>query len=104
MSGVSLIVEDVHSMKVRVARHTERLEASLDQGRVLVATDGGHVVGYLQLTGDELKSMAVAEDRQHHGIGRALVEHAVRIWRHEGFRTVRVATATASIDNLRFYQ
>ena len=63
-----------------------------------------HVVGYLQLTGDELKSMAVAEDRQQHGIGRALVEHAVRIWRHEGFRTVRVATATASIDNLRFYQ
>jgi GNAT superfamily N-acetyltransferase len=82
----------------------ERLEASLDQGRVLVATQGGHVVGYLQLTGDELKSMAVAEDRQQQGIGRALVERAVRIWRDEGIRTVRVATATASVANLRFYQ
>ena len=82
----------------------ERLDASLDQGRVLVATDGGHVVGYLQLTGDELKSMAVAKERQQHGIGRALVERAVRIWRDEGLRTVRVATATASVGNVRFYQ
>ena len=82
----------------------ERLEAWLDQGRVLVATDRGHVVGYIQLTGDELKSMAVAGDRQQRGIGRALVGRAVGIWRDEGIRTVRVATAIASVDNLRFYQ
>ena len=32
------------------------------------------------------------------------MERAVRTWRHEGLRTVRVATATASVDTVRFYQ
>jgi GNAT superfamily N-acetyltransferase len=60
----------------------ERLEASIDQGRVLVATGGELVVGYLQLVetdtpGEvELKSMAVAEHSQQQGVGRALVGRA----------------------------
>jgi ribosomal protein S18 acetylase RimI-like enzyme len=88
----------------------ERLEASLDQGRVLAATDGDLVVGYLQLVECdtprevELKSMAVAEPRQQQGIGRALVERATAECRADGARTMVVGTATADIGNLRFYQ
>jgi len=88
----------------------ERLEALIDQGRVLAATGGELIVGYLQLVeshtpGDvELKSMAVAEPRQGQGIGRALVERATAECRAEVARTLTVGTATADIGNLRFYQ
>jgi GNAT superfamily N-acetyltransferase len=63
----------------------ERLDASVGQGRVLAATDGELVVGYVQLVaseaaGDiELKSMAVAGPRQQQGIGSALVERHCRV-------------------------
>lgn len=88
----------------------ERVEASIDQGRVLVAADDGRIVAYLQLIESdadgeaELLSMAVADDRQRQGIGRALVARAVSECRAEGVRTLLVATASADIGNLRFYQ
>jgi len=86
---------------------TERLEVAIGRGRVLVATDGGEIVGFLQLVADdeiELTAMAVAEDRQGAGIGRALVERAVAECRAEGFSTLLVATAAAGTGALRFYQ
>ena len=88
----------------------ERLDGYLQRGRVLVAVEDRSIVGHLQLveceTSDEieLRSLAVAEDRQKHGIGRALVERAVKECRADGARTMLVATATADIGNLRFYQ
>jgi ribosomal protein S18 acetylase RimI-like enzyme len=86
----------------------ERLAASLGRGRVLVAVDGGRVIGHVQLVdapgGVELLTMAVAEDRQGEGVGRALVEHAIAACRADGVETLRVATAAASTGNLRFYQ
>jgi GNAT superfamily N-acetyltransferase len=87
-----------------------RLEASLDQGRVLTAMDGDAVVGFLQLVDTdthyevELKTMAVVESRQRQGVGRALVRRAVGECRHEDARTLVVGTAAADIGNLRFYQ
>ena len=85
----------------------ERLEAALGQGRVLVAMDDGEIVGFAQLVAAddvELTVMAVAEDRQGTGIGRALVERAVAECRAEGFSTLLVATAAAGTGTLRFYQ
>jgi GNAT superfamily N-acetyltransferase len=85
----------------------ERLEAAIGQGRVLVATEDGELVGFLQLVaGDEveLTAMAVAEDRQGTGIGRALVARAVEECRAQGFATLLVATAAAGTGTLRFYQ
>jgi GNAT superfamily N-acetyltransferase len=88
----------------------ERLEAVIAQGRVLVATDTGEIVAFLQLAGSdgdheiELTAMAVAEHRQDTGIGRALVARAVAECRAEGFRTLLVATAAAGTGTLRFYQ
>lgn len=88
----------------------QRLEAALDRGRVLAATRGDEIVGYLQLVESgaageaELLSMAVAERLQHQGIGRALVTRAIAESRAAGAHKLLVATAAADTGNLRFYQ
>ena len=46
----------------------------------------------------------VVETHQRRGIGRALVERAVAESRAGGAGTLLVATATADVGNLRFYQ
>ena len=86
-----------------------QLDGYIDLGRVLVARDPtGTVVGHVQLlavgTAVELKSIAVLEESQGVGIGRRLVERAVAVSRGGGAATVMVATATADVDNVRFYQ
>jgi GNAT superfamily N-acetyltransferase len=80
------------------------LDAYIDAGRVLVARDDGRAAGHLQLVDDEIKNMAVAETHQGRGIGRALVEAAADLARGEGRERLVVATATADVGNLRFYQ
>jgi ribosomal protein S18 acetylase RimI-like enzyme len=77
---------------------------------VLAAIDGDTVVGYLQLVRTdtphraELKSMAVVEQRQRQGIGRASVTEAIDRCRAKGTDTLLVGTAAADVGNLRFYQ
>ena len=86
------------------------LDRYMSLGRVLVARAGDAIVGHLQLVdGDtpetlEVQSLAVDEGHRHHGIGRALMEHATAVARAEGRSTLLVATATANVINLRFYQ
>jgi GNAT superfamily N-acetyltransferase/catechol 2,3-dioxygenase-like lactoylglutathione lyase family enzyme len=88
----------------------EQVERYKDLGRVLVARDGGEVIGHLQLVagerGDEaeVKSLAVLEARQGTGVGRALMARAIAICRKEGRSTLLVATAAADTGALRFYQ
>jgi predicted N-acetyltransferase YhbS len=77
---------------------------------VLVARAGEQLLGHLQLVPAEppniveIKNMAVAETHQGQGIGRMLVAAALDRARDDGMSTVLVATATADIGNLRFYQ
>lgn len=52
----------------------------------------------------ELKNMAVDEDWQGFGVGRALVEAAVERCRAVGWRRMIVGTGAADVGNLRFYQ
>jgi ribosomal protein S18 acetylase RimI-like enzyme len=86
------------------------LDAYIDTGRVLVATDGGRLVGHVQVVdaahpGEaEVKNMAVDPGVQRRGIGRALLEAAIALARAEGRLTLTVATAAADVGNLRFYQ
>jgi GNAT superfamily N-acetyltransferase len=80
------------------------LDAYIDAGEVLVAIEGGRIVGQLQLIDDEIKNMAVLDSHQRRGIGRALIEAALEAARAAGQHTVRVATAAADVGNLRFYQ
>ena len=88
----------------------EQLDAYVDAGRVLVARRSTQLLGHLQLlpTGHpgetELKNMAVRTDEQGIGIGRALIDAAVAHCRAEGLSRMLVATATADVGNLRFYQ
>lgn len=95
----------------RLADDSEQaIDGYLLDGEILTAVDGGAIVAHLQLvnadTGGvlELKSMAVIDTRRGEGVGRALVEAAVRRSRSRGARTLVVATAAADTGNLRFYQ
>ena len=81
----------------------ELRRAYRDLGRVLVARDGETIVGHLQLIDDELKSLAVREDRQGEGIGRLLVERAIEVCRLEQIATLVLSTAAADTRVLRFY-
>jgi GNAT superfamily N-acetyltransferase len=86
------------------------LDAYIDAGRVLIASDGDRVLGHLQLVKTaspfeaEVKNMAVLESHQGRGIGRTLIEAALELARAEGRSSLIVATAAADIGNLRFYQ
>ena len=89
----------------------EQLDGYIELGRVLVAVaDASKIVGHAQLLPadrddtPELKSIAVVPDFRRHGIGRALVNRALEICRSEGAGAVSVTTATADLDNIRFYQ
>ncbi len=87
-----------------------QISSYIDRGEVLVARDGGRIVGHVQVieTGEggvfELKSLAVRPARQSEGLGRALVAAAITRCRERGGRRLIVSTATADIGNLRFYQ
>jgi GNAT superfamily N-acetyltransferase len=86
------------------------LESYLHAGRVLVARLAGEPVGHVQVvetghaTEAEIRSLAVRASHRHRGIGRALVAAATRLAREAACSTLVVATATADIGNLRFYQ
>ena len=88
----------------------EQVAMYRDFGRVLVAREGGAVIGHLQLVDGErdgeaeLKSLAVREDHHARGVGRMLVERAVEGCRDDGLSTLLVASAAADTRVLRFYQ
>src|SRR5215213_2810869 len=83
------------------------LDAYIEAGTVLVAVAGDEIVGHLQLTDTddptqvEIKNMAVVPSHQRRGIGRALVDAAVRCARGTGRASLLVATAAADTGNLR---
>jgi ribosomal protein S18 acetylase RimI-like enzyme len=81
-----------------------------DRGDLLVAREGGAVVGEALVVETEepgvfeLKSLAVAEHCRSRGIGTALVRASVSHCRAAGASVLLVATAAASIGALQFYQ
>ena len=87
-----------------------QLDSYIGKGRVLLARRGDQPVGHLQLTptdepGDvELKSLAVVVDERGSGVGRALVERALREAANDGYVRMTVSTGAADVGNLRFYQ
>lgn len=87
-----------------------QLDSYIDKGRVLLARRGDEPVGHLQLVPTnvaediELKSLAVVADERGTGVGRALIERAVREAASEGHSRMLVSTGGADMGNLRFYQ
>jgi GNAT superfamily N-acetyltransferase len=87
-----------------------QLDSYLDAGRVLVAVSDDEVIGHLQLVDSdrrgvaEIKNMAVLEGRQGRGAGSRLMRAAIDLVAAEAGSTVLVATASADVGSLRFYQ
>jgi lactoylglutathione lyase len=77
-------------------------------GEVLVARRGKDIIGHIQIVGNgaerEIRSIAVLEQQRGQGVGAALVRAVLEQAFSVGISRVSVATATADIDNLRFYQ
>jgi GNAT superfamily N-acetyltransferase len=83
----------------------QQLAAYLDDGIVLVARgEDGILIGHLQIVEGEIKNMAVQPASRGKGVGRQLIRAAIDLARSEGRSTLTVATATADVGNLRFYQ
>jgi GNAT superfamily N-acetyltransferase len=102
--------EDLRPLFALAEDSPTALDAYLHAGRVLVAVLGTDVVGHLQLVDteragqSEIKNMAVREDLQGLGAGRQLVRAAVDLVTAESHTSLVVATASADVGNLRFYQ
>ena len=79
-------------------------------GDVLVAVEHGQLIGHVQIVETsepevfEIKSIAVREGRRSQGIGGKLVAAALALCRKSDARLIRVATAAASTEALKFYQ
>jgi GNAT superfamily N-acetyltransferase len=87
----------------------ELLDAYIDLGQVWVARAGDEVIGHLQVVPRdegvwEVTNTAVLESHRGRGAGRALLERVVEEARAAGVLRLVLATATADIGNLRFYQ
>jgi GNAT superfamily N-acetyltransferase len=101
--------EDLRPLFREADDSEEQIDVYILSGVILVATDGAAIIGHLQLIDlpdneVELKSMAVLEPWRGTGVGRALVEAALHHSRRLGRLRMLVATATADVGNLRFYQ
>lgn len=96
----------------RLAEDSDQmLDSYIDLGRVWVAViDAGEVVGHIQAVPRdgghrwEILNTAVVEDRRGTGLGRRLLDRVVAEARQAGPRLVELATATADVGVLRFYQ
>jgi GNAT superfamily N-acetyltransferase len=86
----------------------EQLDSYIDEGDIWVASIEGHIVGHVQVIPDkaswEVRNVAVSPEWQGQGVGRRLLDFVVERARVAGAKWVELATGTANIDNLRFYQ
>ena len=84
------------------------IHSYIELGEVLVARRAQQIIGHVQTIANgadrEIKSVAVIETQRGQHIGSDLVHAALERAFSAGATRVLVATATADIDNLRFYQ
>jgi GNAT superfamily N-acetyltransferase len=81
----------------------------VDLGLVHVASIGGVAIGHAQIVPHdvrvwELKSLAVLAPYRERGVGAGLVRRSVGWVRDHGAEQLLVATASADLENLGFYQ
>lgn len=86
----------------------DNVRAHLRRSVAFAGTEAGRIVGaaLLELRGEvaELHAIAVAADRQGHGLGRELLAHALAHAADAGVRRVEVGTGNSSLRQLAFYQ
>ncbi|WP_330949052.1 GNAT family N-acetyltransferase [Virgibacillus sp. MG-45] len=81
----------------------------IDRGSCYVAIENEQIIGVYVLLSTrpgtvELINIAVAEKEQGRGIGRQLVEHAIRCAVEQGYETMEIGTGNSSIGQLALYQ
>jgi GNAT superfamily N-acetyltransferase len=84
-----------------------QIHSYIELGEVLVARGAGEIIGHIQLVAGhewEIRSVAVVAEERGRGVGRALVAAAIDRALSAGAIRVLIATATADVENLRFYQ
>lgn len=85
------------------------IESYLKRAECFVMEDQTGIVGTYVLLPTrpdtiELVNLAVSEKFQNKGIGKQLVQHALKVAREQGFKTIEVGTGNSSIAQLAFYQ
>jgi ribosomal protein S18 acetylase RimI-like enzyme len=86
-----------HDWKWRKARHVDE-DCSANPLGVFVAEESGKILGYISTRLDQdsrkgrIPNLAVDREARGHGIGRALIEHALEYFRREGMAFVMIET------------
>lgn len=81
----------------------------------IVAEEDGCLIGYLQLTiipglafrglrRGLIESVRIASDRRGHGLGAALIDHAINVCRERGCRLVQLTSTNERVAAHRFYE
>ncbi|PKR84236.1 GNAT family N-acetyltransferase [Heyndrickxia camelliae] len=85
------------------------IEEYIARGECFVAEEEGSIIGEYVLLPTrpdtiEIVNIAVAEHSQGKGIGRELVNDAIRRSREWGYKTIEIGTANSSVGQLLLYQ
>lgn len=87
----------------------EVIESYINRAQCFVAEVDDTVIGVYVLLPTrpetvELVNVAVDENQQGNGIGKRLVDHAIKNARSLGFKTIEVGTGNSGLSQLALYQ
>jgi GNAT superfamily N-acetyltransferase len=77
--------------------HRQQISRMIQSEIVLVAEDGGEIVGVLRGRRERLGSLFVRKDHHRQGIGRRLVEHFEQLCIEDGSSAIRVAATLYAV-------
>ncbi|WP_052256018.1 GNAT family N-acetyltransferase [Salinicoccus sp. YB14-2] len=81
----------------------------VDRGQCFIAEIGQEIIGAFVLLPTrpgtvEIVNIAVAEEKRGRGIGKQLIEEAIKISKKAGYKTIEVGTGNSSVGQLVMYQ
>ena len=87
----------------------QNISAYLHTGETYVAVKGEEIIGVYVLSEiapakAEIMNVAVSENQQGKGIGKALIQHAIQIAKNRGMTSIEIGTGNSSIQQLALYQ
>jgi ribosomal protein S18 acetylase RimI-like enzyme len=85
------------------------IEAYLAQGECYVAEEKEEIIGVFVLVPlseltVEIKNIAVLEERQGQGLGKRMLQEAIRVAKNRGYERIEIGTGNSSIGQLALYQ
>ncbi|KIL50919.1 GNAT family N-acetyltransferase [Jeotgalibacillus campisalis] len=87
----------------------EIIETYIRKGEMFSIREGEYTVGAVLFIPEddqtiELKNIAIDASSRGTGLGRAVIEEAILLFKEKGFTSMIVGTANSSIENIVFYQ